>query len=177
MHPTPIALAFLLLAMPVLHGCSKSPGTPASETPTSAPSPATDAVASAPSREDAKACDLVTSTEMSAIIGTAVVGVEPDHHSSGKTECVYKPVQAASPYVEFAVEWGEGETAMSAMGTMGQIEPGITNPYEGIGDQAATVGTSLWIRSGEDLVTITFSGVDDAPAKAKQIFDTAKARM
>jgi hypothetical protein len=33
------------------------------------------------------------------------------------------------------------------------------------------------IRTGEDLVSIVFSGVEDAPSKAKRIFDTAKARM
>jgi len=60
---------------------------------------------------------------------------------------------------------------------MAQKEPGIDNPYAGIGDQAVAVGTSLMIRNGKDLVTITFSGVDHAPAKAKKIFDTAKARM
>jgi hypothetical protein len=60
---------------------------------------------------------------------------------------------------------------------MGKAEPGLTSPYDGIGDQAAAVGTGLMIRTGDDLVTIMFSGVADAPAKAKRIFDTAKARM
>lgn len=55
--------------------------------------------------------------------------------------------------------------------------PGLTNPYDGIGDQAAAVGPALMIRIGEDLVTIVFSGVSEAPAKAKHIFETAKARM
>ena len=32
------------------------------------------------------------------------------------------------------------------------------------------------IRTGEDLVTIVLSGVSDAPAKAKRIFETAKPR-
>jgi hypothetical protein len=33
------------------------------------------------------------------------------------------------------------------------------------------------IRTGEDLVTIVFSGVDDAVPKARRIFETVKARM
>jgi hypothetical protein len=33
------------------------------------------------------------------------------------------------------------------------------------------------IRTGEDLITIIFSGVSDAPARVKRIFDTAKARL
>ena len=75
------------------------------------------------------------------------------------------------------MEWGEGETAMHATKAMGKIEPGITDPYAGIGDHAMSVGPALFIRTGKDLVEIEFNGVDDAPAKAKKIFDTAKARM
>jgi hypothetical protein len=75
------------------------------------------------------------------------------------------------------VEWGEAETAMHATKAMNKQEPGIADPYAGIGDQAMSVGPVLWIRSGKDLVSIMLSGVDDAPAKAKRIFDTAKARM
>ena len=96
--------------------------------------------------------------------------------ANGKTECIYKPASGISPYVEFSVDWGGGEAAMTAMGMMGRIEPGLANPYDELGDQAAGVGPMLMIRTGEDLVTIVFTGVSDAPAKAKQIFDTAKGR-
>ena len=176
MRPTRLSLAFLLLSLPAIHGCSSPPATAASDAVADAPSLTTETVAAAAPEQTLKACDLVTPKEMSAILGSDV-DAEPNEGSSGKTECIYKPAEAVSPYVEFSVEWGEGETAMTAMGTMGQIEPGSTSPYDGIGDQAATVGTALWVRSGEDLVRITFSGVDDAPAKARKIFDTAKARM
>lgn len=180
MHPIRIALAAsLLLILPSLSGCAKPASTPApAQTGTDAAAALpTDAAAATTSREDAKACDLVTSAEMSAILGSTVIGTEPNHKSSGKTACIYKPAGAPSPYVEFSVEWGEGQSAMAAMGMMNKMEPGISNPYAGIGDQAAAVGTALMIRSGEDLITITFSGVDDAPAKARKIFDTAKAKM
>ncbi len=123
-----------------------------------------------------KACALVSAAEMSTIVDSTVQA-EPHEGSVDKTECIYKPADAVSPYVELTVEWGEGESAMSAMGAMAHAQPGITNPYAGIGDQAASVGTALMIRTGDDLVTITFSGVDQAPAKAKKIFDTAKAKM
>jgi hypothetical protein len=33
------------------------------------------------------------------------------------------------------------------------------------------------IRTGDDLMKLIFSGVDDAPAKAKKIFQTAKPRL
>ena len=177
MNPTRLVLASLLLALPALYGCSKPPATPAPTATADTPAPAATAAVAAPSREDAKACDLVTPAEMSAILGSTVVGAEPNHKSSGKTECIYKPAEAVSPYVEFSVEWGEGETAMNAMGATARAEPGIGNPYEGIGDQAVAAGPVLMIRSGKDLVTITLSGVEGASAKAKKIFNTAKARM
>ena len=66
---------------------------------------------------------------------------------------------------------------MQAAGTMDKNEPGIASPYDGIGDQAVAVGPSLMIRSGDDLISIVFSGVTDAPAAARKIFDTAKAKL
>jgi hypothetical protein len=60
---------------------------------------------------------------------------------------------------------------------MGKIEPGLSSPFEGLGDRAAAVGPMLMIRTGEDLVQITFTGVPELPARARKIFDTAKARM
>jgi hypothetical protein len=177
----PMLLSLFLAT--AIAGCSKPADTaaPVASVPAASaeqPNPEVQAALAAASRESAKkACDLVTSAEMSAILGSAVVGAEPNHKSSGKTECIYKPAEAPSPYVEFSVEWGEGESAMNSMGAMAHATPGVADPYAGIGDQAVAVGTALMIRSGADLVTITFSGVTDAPAKAKKIFDTAKARM
>jgi len=51
----------------------------------------------------------------------------------------------------------------------------IVNPFDGIGDQAISVGPALYIRTGEDLVTIVLTGVNDRPTVARKIFDTAKA--
>jgi len=56
-------------------------------------------------------------------------------------------------------------------------EPGIGNPYDGVGDQAVAIGPTLMIKTGEDLMKLVFSGVDDAPAKARKIFQTAKPRL
>jgi hypothetical protein len=166
-----------LLVLPMMGGCSgSSNGSPPTATPTTAAATASIA-ATTPSREDAKACDLVTSQEMSAILGTAVVGSEPGHKSSNLTACEYSPSGASTPSARFSVEWGEAEIAMRATGAMNKKQPGIADPYAGIGDQAVAVGPMLWIRSGKDLVKIMVSGVDDAPAKAKKIFETAKARM
>lgn len=124
----------------------------------------------------ASACELVNEAEMSRILGGAVVAQNNDH-SNGKTECIYNAANGISPYAELSVEWGSGEGAMTGVGILGQAEPGIASPYEGIGDQAVAVGPALMIRTGEDLVTIVFSGVEDMPSKAKQILEIAKARM
>jgi len=126
-----------------------------------------------PRRPDPAACTLVTEAEMSAILGAPVV-TDPNPRSN---KCIYKATSGVGPDVELSVDKGDGKVAMAAIGSMGKAEPGITSPYDGIGDQAAAVGTGLMIRTGEDLVTIMFSGVADAPATAKRIFDIAKPRM
>lgn len=127
-----------------------------------------------PARVSLAPCALVTAAEMSAILGTPVVA-EP--RSGGGTECNYQPVSGISPTVKLTIDWGDGKIGMASAGAMGRHEPGLVNPYDGIGDQAAAVGPALMIRTGEDLMTIVFSGVSGAPAKAKRIFQTAKGRM
>jgi hypothetical protein len=122
----------------------------------------------------ARPCALVSEAEMSAILGAPVVAEVARQFS---TKCTYKATSGISPYVELSVDWGDGKIAMSAMGLVEKHEPGLTSPYDGIGDQAAAVGPALMIRTGEDLVTIVFSGVSDAPAKARRIFETVKPRM
>lgn len=168
MRMTCSTIAALLLCLPALHGCSRTPATVSSA--------ATAEPAAAVAPPSAQACDMVTAEEMSAILGAAV-HAERNDRSNGKTECIYTPDEGISPYVEFSVEWGSGEGGMMGVGMAAQVEPGLANPYEGLGDQAVAVGPMLMIRSGEDLVSIVFSGVEDAPPKAKRIFDTAKARM
>lgn len=164
-----------VLALLALHACSKQPATVTPATADS-PAPAARTVASEPQQNGAKACELVTAEEMSAILGAAV-RAERNDRSNGKTECIYTSVEGVSPYVEFSVEWGSGEGAMAGVGMAAQAEPGLASPYEGLGDQAAAVGPALMIRTGEDLVMLVFSGVDDIPSKAKRIFEAAKARM
>jgi hypothetical protein len=127
-----------------------------------------------PPRPRPSSCALVTEAEMSAILGARVIA-EP--RPGGSTECNYKAASGLSPAVKLSVDWGDGRIAMKSAGMMNRREPGLTSPYDGIGDEAAAVGPALMIRTGEDLVTIVFTGVSGAPAKAKRIFDTAKARM
>lgn len=130
--------------------------------------------AAKPARLQPAACAMVTAAEMSAILSTAMAA---EARPGNKTECNYKPISGLSPTVKLSVDWGDGKIGMASAGMMSQKEPGITSPYAGIGDQAVAVGPALMIRTGEDLLTIVFSGVSDAPAKAKRIFQTAKGRM
>jgi hypothetical protein len=127
-----------------------------------------------PPRMFPAACALVTEAEMSAILGAPVVAAA---RQGSSTECNYKPASGISPTVKLSVDWGDGKIAMASAGVMNRREPGLTSPYSGIGDQAVVVGPALMIRTGDDLVTIVFSGVAGAPAKARRIFDTAKPRM
>lgn len=177
---TPGSTLALLLCFTALAGCSKPTATDSSAAAPAAVSAAKPAGDAAPAvqsvAEPRKACELVTAEEMSAILGSAVKAT-PDEGSSGKTQCTYNAVAGVSPYVELSVEWGEGAAAMHAAGAMNQHEPGIADPYQGIGDQAVSVGPTLMIRTGDDLVGIVFSGVVDAPAAARKIFATAKARF
>ena len=119
-------------------------------------------------------CGLVSEAEMSAILGVPVVATP---RPGNNTECTYHPAGGGILAVKLSVDWGDGAIAMSSAGMMGRREPGLTSPYEGLGDQAVAVGPALMIRTGDDLMTIVFTGITGAPAKAKRIFDTAKPRM
>jgi hypothetical protein len=135
---------------------------------------ASKAVATAPRTSFPAACALVTAAEMSAILGAPVAAAA---RQGSSTECNYKPASGMSPTVKLSVDWGDGKIAMASAGAMNKREPGLTSPYDGLGDQAIAVGPALMIRTGEDLMTIVFTGVTEAPAKARRIFVTAKARM
>ncbi len=114
---------------------------------------------------------LVTNNEMSAILGAPVQG-----NATSRSKCIYKANTGTNPYVEFSMDYGDGEAGMAGAGLAGKHEPGLTSPYDGIGDQAVAAGPALFIKSGDDLITLVFSGVADAPAAAKKIVDTVKAK-
>jgi hypothetical protein len=177
-HDSTAALcrAAALIVLAAVAGCSSSAKPPGAAAPaTAAPPAATQATAAAAKNSVASACEMVTAAQMSAILGVAV-SAKDTTHSSGETECRYA-APSGFPAVDFAVDWGDGEIAMRAVNVVNAHEPGIASPYDGIGDQAAAVGPALMIRTGDDLVKLVFTGVEGAPAKAKKIFDTAKARM
>ncbi len=133
------------------------------------------AMKASPQSKQASACEMVTQSEMSAILGVAVA-THDTTHSAGETACTYS-APSGFPTVQLEIDWGDGEAAMGAFAMLNRHEPGIGNPYDGLGDQAVAIGPTLMIRTGEDLVKLVFSGVDAAPEKARKIFATAKSRM
>ena len=172
----PCATALVIIAALTACGASKPPA--AADGVASDRNGASAAVAAAIARAQrppAKACDMVTEAEMSTILGVAV-SAEDLTHSSGESDCKWA-APSGFPALELEIDWGDGEVAMQASRFMNQKEPGIVSPYDGIGDEAVAVGPVLMIKTGDDLVKLTFTGVDNAPVKAKKIFDTAKARM
>jgi hypothetical protein len=170
------AAALVMIAALTACGASKQPAAgDAAATDRGAASAAAAAALARAQRPVAKACDMVTEAEMSGILGVAVSAKDLTH-SSGQSDCQWA-APSGFPAVELKVDWGDGEVAMRASGFMNRKEPGIVSPYDGIGDQAIAVGPALMIKTGDDLVQLIFTGVEGAPAKAKKIFDTAKARM
>jgi hypothetical protein len=179
MNPRPILLRMracgaALIALAALTGCGAAKPPPTQDTAAADQAAVAAAIARA-QKPTAKACEMVTEAEISSILGVAVTA-EDLTHSSGATDCKWSTA-SGFPAVELEVDWGDGEVAMRASAMMNKREPGITSPYDGLGDQAIAVGPALMIQTGEDLMKMIFTGVTDAPAKAKKIFTAAKARM
>ena len=133
--------------------------------------------ANAPPTQHRSACELVPATAMSAILGAPVVAAGSGNRAGGQSKCVYTASGEHGPYAELSVDLGDGESGMAGAGFTGKQLPGVVNPYDGIGDQAVSVGPALFIRTGDDLVTIVLSGVRDRPTLVRKIFGAAKAGM
>lgn len=175
--------AFRLLLAALFAGfamtsCSKPAGDPTAASAADADTPAAPAESAAVAAPERKvACELVTASEMSTILGAAVTAT-PNEGSANKTVCNYKPVADSGPSVELSVDWGVGEHAMSAMGNMSAEDAAdAAGPYAGIGDRAFAIGPTVMILNGEDMFTLMIAGIDDAPAATKKIFETAKSKM
>ena len=92
------------------------------------------------------------------------------------TECDYTPQNGGGlPLAQLAIDLGSAEAAMTATGMLGQMEPGMTSPYEGMGDQAAEIGPAVWVRRGDDLIMITVMGVEDRDAAIRRVYELVDA--
>ena len=76
---------------------------------------------------------------------------------------------------QLQIDLGSAEAAMTASGMLNQMEPGMTDPYEGLGDQASAIGPAVWVRRGEDLVMITIMGVDAHDAAVRRVYEIVDA--
>lgn len=104
---------------------------------------------------------------MSAILGAAV-----NAEATSGNECSYMPRDGSGmPMAQLTVDLGSAEAAMTASGMLGQMEPGMTNPYEGMGDQASAIGPAVWVRRGEDLIMITVIGAESHDVAVRRIYE------
>jgi hypothetical protein len=155
------AVTLLATLLNALTACSRAPVQPAIAQ-----------VEGSPTDERPRStCERVTAEQMSATLGAPVIA-EPRSNS----ECHYTPKSGAGmPLAQLTIDLGSAEAAMTASGMLGQIEPGMTNPYEGMGDQASAIGPAVWVRRGEDLIMITVIGVDDHDAAVRRIYELVDA--
>jgi len=199
MHAYPTVLFSFCLIAVLGSGCSKE--NPVSVDATAAPSAtATGTMAVTPdSKQHVNACDMVTQSEMSAILGgevTAAPGGNDRPPSS--TECIYSQVDGwrpdveptsfaemqaePGPYAELQVDWGGGD--IQALGTAAGLAQtaapaGAVDPLAGLGDRAYQVtADQVFISTQGDLIMIRFPPrTSEVVAKARRIYETAKARM
>jgi hypothetical protein len=155
------ATTLLAVFLNLLAACSRAPVEPLAEPVQPAP----------PAQVARSTCERVTAEQMSAILG-APVNAEPQSNS----ECHYNPKSGAGmPMAQLNIDMGTAEAAMTASGMLGQMEPGMTSPYEGMGDQASAIGPAVWVRRGEDLIMITVMGPDDHDAAVRRIYELVDA--
>lgn len=164
------ALLALALVTLVSASCSKREPAASATTPAASAAPATGPQTAIPA-----VCEMVTAAQMSTVLGTTVNVEKEDGGSS--TTCRYKPAESSMPYVELSIDWGGGKAAMVATRMLGRLEPGMTNPFAGLGDDASATGPALWVRTGEDLIRLTLMGVDDDVAVAKRIVSMMRPKM
>jgi hypothetical protein len=159
----------LIAALVVIGACSRQEAEPAATRQSST------AAESAVHQRPPSTCTLVTAAEMSGIVGTTMS--TDGENGPGTTICRYGSPADSTPDVEIKVDWGNGAAGMMGAGLVGLREPGVADPLAGLGDQAAVVGPTVWVRLGDDLVILTLSGIDDEIAAARRIVDVMRPRM
>jgi hypothetical protein len=180
-------LLFLALGFGVLvaAGCSKENAPPAATTspPSATSTTAGTAPAAASGKKHAAACELVTGAEMSTILGGAVVAAAGgNERPPSATECIYSASSGPTPYAELEVDWGGGDPQVlgTAAGLAKGAGPaGAVGGLEGLGERAYQVtADQVFISTQGDLMMIRFPPrAGEVIAKARRIYETAKARM
>ena len=137
---------------------------------------------SSPSHQRLRACDLVTQTEMSAILGSPVLAsLGGNEHPPGSTECIYSPASGSGHATELEVDWDGGDLrALSfAASTTGSLASGEVDRLRGIGERAWHVsGSQVFISTQGHLMIIRFSpDIEDIDSKARRIHAAVKDRI
>jgi hypothetical protein len=130
----------------------------------------------------AKACDMVTQSEMSAILGGAVAAAAGSRElPPSKTQCIYSSVAGSNANAELEVDWDDGDVkAMgTAAGLVNSVAAGAVDPLQGVGERAYLVTPWLvFVSTHGQLMMIQFDpGTKNVIPMARRIYDTAKLRM
>lgn len=123
------------------------------------------------------ACELVSATEMSAVLGSAVKAVADDR--GGQTKCTYESAggEIGGAYAEVQLNWGDGAAGMKGAGMVAPQLGQVMGQLAGLGDQATSVGPMILIRRGSDLITLVISGVPDSTNAARRIYALLDTRL
>jgi len=195
MQTKPAIVLSLLLGTLVSAGCSKQEPSTTTGTP-AATAEAAPAAAAAPAQaQHASACDLVTASEMSAILGgTVQASAGGNERPPAATECIYQSpgatttgsgldeLASSGPYAEIEVDWGGGDPVVldtSAGLANGAATMDAADPLKGLGDRAYKVtADQVFISTHGNLMMIRFARrAEDVNAKARRIFEAAQPRM
>jgi hypothetical protein len=174
----PVMYFTLFLSAVFSAGCSKeasrvpATGTTAAKATTSAPG----------QKQRARACDMVTPSEMSAILGSAVAAAAgSNERPPSQTECDYSSVAGSSPYAELEIDWGGGDQQAlgTAAGLANGAAAGAAGQLQGLGERAYQVTPfQVFISTQGNLMMIRFEpGTKDVIPMARRIYETAKTRM
>lgn len=120
------------------------------------------------------ACSIVTSREMSDILG-ATVDSRENNTFNNQTSCTYSAPDGDRS-VFFQVEWGQAD-GMDAAFAIASAPGSVATTGDDIGDGYRQMGPSLWIRVGSDLVTLQASGVEDEHTLARRIVAISRPRI
>ena len=182
-----LACCVFLLALPMLDGCAQSTApalgaTPATsmgaapvEAPATTPATAAPVVDVAVPGGASRACNRVTASEMSAIVGMPMAAT-PNDDAEGITSCSYAPLAGKGPSIEYTISAGDGASTLSMGREMKNYDPAPGKAFAGIGDDADVIGPALVINDHGDMVSLYLGGIrrDDEPAVAKKIYDASR---
>lgn len=143
---------------------------------------ATTATAAKSKIKRARACDMVTQSEMSAILGGAVAAAAGSRElPPSMTQCIYSSAAGSSANAELEVDWGQGDlkAMKTAAGLVNSVDAGAVDPLQGMGERAYLVTPWLvFVSTHGDLMMISFDpGTKNVIPMARRIYETAKMRM